>query len=174
MAMSKEAKREYDRKYYLENKKRKKDLAKKFYDENKEHVLNRCKEYRKNNYKKVSDMKKAYYYNNREVILESQKEYNRNNPEKIRANNSRYFNRKRKSRILGFTKEMQEIYEMAIEIEMIDGIKREVHHIVPLRQDPNVCGLDVSWNLDILTKEEHLEAHRVISENIRRRDYENK
>jgi len=51
--------------------------------------------------------------------------------------------------------EIENIYIEAKRLEQLDGIKRHVDHIIPLR-GAGVCGMHVPWNLQILTAEENM------------------
>ena len=48
-----------------------------------------------------------------------------------------------------------DLYKTAAIKTMITGVKHQVDHIIPLNH-PDVCGLHVSWNMDILTAEDNV------------------
>lgn len=91
----------------------------------------------------AQENKRAYYRNNKHVAYAS--------AAKRRAI--------KENRALGFFDEIKDIYRQAIKQN------KEVHHIIPLSEfSDKVSGLHVPWNLELLTKEEHLVAH----ENLRK------
>jgi 5-methylcytosine-specific restriction endonuclease McrA len=52
------------------------------------------------------------------------------------------------------------IYAEAERLTVETGVKHEVHHIHPVMEFKELfVGLHVPWNLEILTSEEHAEAH---------------
>lgn len=124
----------------------------------------------------ISSPKKAatearYYRANSIRILEYQKEYmdlnregqrsrciqyNKENPDVLNAINAKRRSAKLNATIIDSDLDnIKEVYFEAKRLEKLDGIKRHVDHIVPL-QGKNVCGLHVSWNLQILTAEENM------------------
>ena len=52
--------------------------------------------------------------------------------------------------------EIKRIYRECAEVSARTGVKHHVDHIVPLLH-PDVCGLDVPWNLQILPADENHE-----------------
>ena len=53
------------------------------------------------------------------------------------------------------------LYITAKELEKLDGIKRHVDHIIPLKHH-NLCGLHVPWNLQILEASENMKKSNKI------------
>ena len=76
----------------------------------------------------------------------------------INAAKARYRAAKRKAAPKWLTKVdldyIKHLYIQAKELEKIDGVERNVDHIIPL-QGETVSGLHVPWNLQILTKSEN-------------------
>jgi hypothetical protein len=98
---------------------------------------------------------RTYYDNNSEKIIQSQLKYAKENPEIIRAKNAKRRAAKLNATVSWSNKEkIDSVYKEARELELEDGIKRHVDHIIPL-QGENVCGLHVENNLQILTSEEN-------------------
>lgn len=138
-----------------------------------------CKECRQHKYSKVGYIEKTkrkqqykvdpnkflqankkWYDKNKEEALKVKRIYYKFNSESFKVRASKRRVQKISASLFGYDKEITTIYKKAKELELLDGIKREVHHIIPLQELDYVSGLHVPWNLEILTKEEHLEKHR--------------
>ena len=141
-----------------------KGYNKSYYQEYKRKWAKENKEYKK-------EYKRKHYQENKERYKECNKEYSRrwiqDNPDKNRARTAKKRARKRNATPEWLTEEQDNkiklYYKIAKALENIDGVKRHVDHIVPLK-GKGVRGLHVPWNLQILTAEQNLSKNNSYSD----------
>ena len=156
-------------KQYRENNKDKVAAGKrKCYLQKREHYDSKTKDWVKNNPERRKEICTKSYLTNQDTILEKQSIYRQNNKDlcnsrikswsernadKIRAKDAR-----RRSVQLNAQppwlsaeqkRDIDSIYALARDCELVSGEKYHVDHIVPL-QGKTVCGLHVPWNLQVL------------------------
>lgn len=156
-------------KLYRENNKEKVAAGKrKCYLEKKDYYIAKNKEWVKNNPDSRKRIVNNYYSRHQETILEKQtvyrsenrevcnsriKSWAERNPDRLRAKDARRRGRELKAQPLWLTdkqkQEIDDIYNLARDCELVSGEKYHVDHIVPL-QGKTVCGLHVPWNLQVL------------------------
>jgi hypothetical protein len=105
---------------------------------------------------KQRERSRFYWWKNRKSKLKKAKIWRDNN--KALRNFYHAFRKALKRRqIIAklFKEEMKQIFLKADKLSQKTGIKRHVDHIIPINHSL-VCGLDVPWNMQILTKEENL------------------
>ena len=95
MPWSEEKRREYDKKYYQENKEKKKQRVKNYYEANKEKVRQRQKNYHQANKQKINQRAKNYREANKEKLKEYRKNRRQENIEDIRRYNREYRKKRR-------------------------------------------------------------------------------
>lgn len=138
-----------NRRWKQKNKERVKEYTEKWRLENAEHIRNYSKEYS-------------------EKYPNKSREYNKKNPGKMNARTAKYLANKKQATPPWLTtdhfKEIESFYIEAKRLEELDGIKRDVDHIIPL-QGKKVRGLHVPWNLQILTKKENkMKSNKLLEE----------
>ena len=153
--------------YRQENKEGLSTKGKIYYQNNKDTKLEYGRVYRQNNKEAKADYNRVYRQENKEALLGYNKSYYQDNRESFYASNA-----KRRSRKLNATPEwlteqqdlkIELIYKVAKALEMMDGVKRHVDHIVPLK-GKGVRGLHVPWNLQVLTAEQNLSKNNSYSD----------
>ena len=134
-------------------------------NEDKEKRRSDSSKYKKANNIKVNSKNKIWRFNNPDKV----KQYTLNNKINNKGTRAR-LDKERKShvkqaKIGNYNHDINIIYSNSLNLELLDGIRRHVHHIIPLQEFSDiVCGLHVPWNLEILTEEEHKDKHRRLDE----------
>lgn len=114
----------------------------------------------------LNEKSKEYYNKNREKRKEYQRKYNktstvyqRNQPARRRIYAGIRSRRTKLARLKCSTKQdrqaIKHIYAECHTLNATSSVKYVVDHIIPLN-NPEVCGLHVAWNLQIITEEANL------------------
>jgi hypothetical protein len=99
-----------------------------------------------------------YYLAHKQELMEGMRQYAKDNAGRINAKNMRRYAAKLHATPPWLTPQhfadIEKLYVEAHRLQAVDGIKRHVDHIYPLR-GKTLSGLHVPWNLQILTAAEN-------------------
>ena len=129
------------------------EANKRYYQNNKEKMRKRASDYRKRD--GSAEKRKQYMSVWREKNREHIKEYSEKNKARYVAHCNERRARRLKARPNWVNKDaMDSIYEKRRTVTANTGVQHHVDHYYPLTHKL-VCGLDVPWNLQIITAEEN-------------------
>jgi hypothetical protein len=111
---------------------------------------------------------KNYAIENKEKIAVKTKNWAKNNKGLVREKTRRYQATKLKATPPWLTAihhaQIQEMYDVAVALEMQTGVPHHVDHIHPL-QGKELCGLHVPWNLQVLPWRDNIaKSNKLIGE----------
>lgn len=168
-----QCRKEYADSYYKKNREKIKIRQAKYREGNLEKVremsrnsrakhLERCKKSEARWYKDNKERKRQaglkWVANNYERFKEKQKSWYKQNLDKYASYSAKRRSVKLKATPPWLTEEHFELifsfYQEAKRLQSIDGIERQVDHIMPLIHE-DLCGLHVPWNLQVLTAVEN-------------------
>jgi len=140
---------------------------KEYANKNKETILAKRKEEYYNNKKQILAKNNKYYQKNKARINKVKLKWGRANRHIGNACRTRRNALKVKASPCWLSKEQNRLildfYAKAKELTLSTGIKHEVDHIIPLKNNL-VCGLNVPWNLQILTKSDNIQKSNKLLE----------
>jgi len=125
------------------------------------------RKYRQENKGRRKDYYKNYYEKNQNAMRAKVQKWAKENPDKNRAKAAKRRSRKHNATPDLLTEDqdlkIKLYYKIAKALEKMDGVKRHVDHIVPLK-GKGVRGLHVPWNLQILTAEQNISKNNSYSD----------
>ena len=132
---------------------RQREANRRYYQNNKEKMRKRATEYRQRD--GVAEKRKEYMSAWREKNKEHRKQYAEENRARYVAHCNGRRTKRLKARPSWVDKDaMDSLYEVSRTITATTGVQHHVDHYYPLTHK-RICGLDVPWNLQIITAEEN-------------------
>jgi hypothetical protein len=116
------------------------------------------REYRISNWDTLYVKKKKYADDNRESLNKSRMRLYYSNVNKYRSRSLFYIQARRNSQpkwTIQFKDEWDKLNSKRLRIEELTGNKYNIDHIIPVMH-PDVCGLSVPWNYQLLTKQDNV------------------